>query len=100
MSGWLGGPKTLDRKPLRRTPRRERTQAGLQAVSARGRKGLRRRTIDDKKRAIAVELYRKREHTVGEFGRAGQFRRLLPDSSPVETRRPRKNDGGYVGIGG
>ena len=43
---------------------RERTQAGLQAARARGRKGGRRKRLDRDQRAHAVELYRSRQHTV------------------------------------
>ena len=40
---------------------RERTRAGLEAARARGRKGG-RPELDDKKRAMAVELYRGKKH--------------------------------------
>ena len=43
---------------------RERTQAGLQAARARGRKGGRRKRLDRDQRAHTVELYRSRQHTV------------------------------------
>ena len=43
---------------------RERTQAGLQAARARGRKGGRRKRLDRDQRAHAVDLYRSRKHTV------------------------------------
>ena len=43
---------------------RERTQAGLQAARARGRKGGRRKRLDRDQRVHAVELYRSRKHTV------------------------------------
>jgi DNA invertase Pin-like site-specific DNA recombinase len=46
---------------------RERTRAGLEAARARGRKGGRRHKLDARKRALAVELYRGRKHTVGEI---------------------------------
>ena len=46
---------------------RERTQAGLQAARARGRKGGRRKRLDVRQRAHAVELYRSRRHTVKEI---------------------------------
>lgn len=48
---------------------RERTQAGLNAARARGRKGGRKKALDRKKRAHAVALYRAREHTVPEICR-------------------------------
>ena len=46
---------------------RERTQAGLSAARARGRKGGRRKILDVKQRAHAVDLYRSRQHTVPEI---------------------------------
>lgn len=46
---------------------RERTHAGLTAARARGRKGGRKKALDPRKRAHAVELYRAREHTVPEI---------------------------------
>lgn len=46
---------------------RERTQAGLSAARARGRKGGRRKRLDVKRRAHAVELYKARKHTAKEI---------------------------------
>ena len=46
---------------------RERTRAGLKAASARGRKGGRRHKLDDRKRALAVDLYRQKKHTIVEI---------------------------------
>ena len=46
---------------------RERTNAGLSAARARGRRGGRPKRLDAKKRAHAVELYRSRKHTVKEI---------------------------------
>ena len=46
---------------------RERTQAGLEAARARGRQGGRRKRLDVKQCAHAVELYRSRRHTVKEI---------------------------------
>ena len=46
---------------------RERTQAGLAAARARGRKGGRPHALDDKGRAMAVKLYNSREHSVAEI---------------------------------
>jgi DNA invertase Pin-like site-specific DNA recombinase len=43
---------------------RERTQAGLQAARARGRKGGRPKSLDADKRALAVQLYEDKNHTV------------------------------------
>ena len=46
---------------------RERTQAGLAAARARGRKGGRPFALDHKKREMAVKLYNSREHSVEEI---------------------------------
>ena len=46
---------------------RERTRAGLEAARARGRRGGRRHKLDARKRALAVELYRGKKHTVDEI---------------------------------
>jgi DNA invertase Pin-like site-specific DNA recombinase len=46
---------------------RERTKAGLEAARARGRKGGRRHKLDARKRALALELYRGKRHTVMEI---------------------------------
>ena len=46
---------------------RERTQAGLAAARARGRKGGRPLALDEKKREVIVKLYNDREHTVKEI---------------------------------
>ena len=43
---------------------RERTNAGLSAARARGRKGGRPKTLDEKKRKLAVQLYRDRKHPI------------------------------------
>ena len=45
---------------------RERTHAGLSAARARGRKGGRRKVLDAKQRAHAVELYKARDLTAKE----------------------------------
>lgn len=46
---------------------RERTTAGLDAARARGRKGGRRKKLDERKRQLAVDLYRQKQHTVIEI---------------------------------
>jgi len=46
---------------------RERTQAGLSAARARGRKGGRPKRLDAKKRKLAVEMYRERKHSIEEI---------------------------------
>ena len=46
---------------------RERTYAGLAAARARCRKGGRRKKPGDKQRAVAVDLYRQKKHTIDEI---------------------------------
>lgn len=46
---------------------RERTKAGLAAARARGRLGGRRKSLSERERAIAVSLYRQKEHSVAEL---------------------------------
>lgn len=46
---------------------RDRTHAGLEAARARGRKGGRRKKLDEKKRRLAVDLYRQKQHTLAEI---------------------------------
>jgi DNA invertase Pin-like site-specific DNA recombinase len=48
---------------------RERTQAGLQAARARGHKGGRPKALDVEKRALAVQLYAEKAHTVDQICR-------------------------------
>ena len=43
---------------------RERTQAGLQAARARGRKGGRPKALDADMQALTVQLYEEKKHTV------------------------------------
>ncbi len=45
---------------------RERTQAGLNAARARGRRGGRPKTLNPEKRVLAIELYERKEHTVNQ----------------------------------
>jgi DNA invertase Pin-like site-specific DNA recombinase len=49
---------------------RDRTQAGLAAARARGRTGGRRKKLGDKQRAVAVDLYRQKKHTIDEICKA------------------------------
>jgi DNA invertase Pin-like site-specific DNA recombinase len=49
---------------------RERTYAGLAAARARGRKGGRRIKLGEKQRAVAVDLYRQKKHSIDEICRA------------------------------
>ncbi|RZN52418.1 recombinase family protein [Escherichia sp. E13S3] len=46
---------------------RERTQAGLQAARARGRKGGRPKVLNKDKQALAVRLYDEKKHTVAQI---------------------------------
>ncbi len=46
---------------------RERTQAGLQAARARGRKGGRPNSLNKDKQALAVKLYDEKRHTVNQI---------------------------------
>ncbi|SUG18738.1 helix-turn-helix, Fis-type [Salmonella enterica subsp. arizonae] len=46
---------------------RERTQVGLQAARARGRKGGRPKVLNKDKQALAVQLYDERKHTVAQI---------------------------------
>lgn len=46
---------------------RERTQAGLLAARARGRKGGRPKSLSKDKQALAVKLYDEKVHTVGQI---------------------------------
>lgn len=46
---------------------RERTQAGLTAARARGRRGGRPKALDESRRALAVQLYQERRRTVKEI---------------------------------
>lgn len=48
---------------------RERTQVGLSAARARGRKGGRQKRLDPAKQALALCLYQERKHTVLEICR-------------------------------
>jgi DNA invertase Pin-like site-specific DNA recombinase len=48
---------------------RDRTKAGLEAARARGRKGGRPKRLNTKQRALAVDLYHQRKHTVEEICR-------------------------------
>jgi len=46
---------------------RERTQAGLQAARARGRKGGRPKSLNKDQQALAVKLYDEKKHTVDQI---------------------------------
>ncbi len=45
----------------------ERTQAGLSAARTRGRRGGRRKALDNEKRGVAVKLYNEKKMTVGKI---------------------------------
>ncbi len=49
---------------------RERTYAGVAAARARGKKGGRRKKLGDKQRAVAVNVYRQKKHTIDEICKA------------------------------
>jgi DNA invertase Pin-like site-specific DNA recombinase len=49
---------------------RDRTHAGLAAARARGRTGGRRKKLGEKQRAVAVDLYRQKNHTIDEICKA------------------------------
>jgi DNA invertase Pin-like site-specific DNA recombinase len=55
---------------IERNQIRERTYAGLAGARARGRKGGRPKKLGDKQRAVAVNLYRQKKHTIDEIGAA------------------------------
>jgi DNA invertase Pin-like site-specific DNA recombinase len=63
---------------------RERTQAGLQAARARGRRGGRPAVMTDSKLTVARQMYESREHTVAAIAatlgvsRATVYRSLTP----------------------
>lgn len=46
---------------------KERTQAGLQAVRARGRKGGRPKSLNQDKQALSVKLYDEKKHTIAQI---------------------------------
>ena len=46
---------------------RERTQAGLVAARARGRKGGRPKVLNQDKQALAIKLYNEKKHTVAQI---------------------------------
>ena len=47
----------------------ERTKAGLEAARARGRKGGRPKRLNAQQRALAIDLYAQRKHTIEEICR-------------------------------
>jgi DNA invertase Pin-like site-specific DNA recombinase len=67
---------------------RERTKAGLEAARARGRKGGRRHKLDAGKRALLLDLYRGKKHTVDEI------RRLVGGISRTTLYKMVREEGG------
>ena len=69
---------------------RERTMAGLEAARVRGKKGGRKRVMDERKVALAARLMRDRDVPVSEVceavgvSRATLYRYLNPDGAPRE----------------
>ncbi len=67
---------------------RERTMAGLEAARARGRKGGRKRAMDERKIVLASKLMRDRDTKIGEVceavgvSKATIYRYLKPDGTP------------------
>jgi DNA invertase Pin-like site-specific DNA recombinase len=57
---------------------RERTYARLAAARARDRKGGRRKRLGEKQRAVAVDLYRPKKHTIDEICKAVAMSRPTP----------------------
>ena len=76
---------------LLRSFARRRTMAGLEAARARGKKGGRKRVMDDKKISLAARLMKDRAtmpisevcRVVG-VSRATLYRYLKPDGTPRE----------------
>ena len=64
---------------------RERTQAGLNAARARGRKGGRPKMLEPAKRQLAVKLYNEK-HTIRE-SRAARARAARPRAQAQEAGR-------------
>jgi DNA invertase Pin-like site-specific DNA recombinase len=54
---------------------RERTQAGLNAARARGRKGGRPKVLDPTSRQLAMQLYHQKEYSIGEICKTMQISR-------------------------
>jgi DNA invertase Pin-like site-specific DNA recombinase len=69
---------------------RERTMAGLEAARARGRKGGRKRAMNERKIALAARLMQDRDVPISEVygavgvSRATLYRYLRPDGTPRE----------------
>ena len=66
---------------------RDRTHAGLEAARARGRKGGRRKKLNDKQRALVVELYRRKKDPIDEI------RKMFGISRPTLYKYVRESGG-------
>jgi DNA invertase Pin-like site-specific DNA recombinase len=70
---------------------RERTVAGLKAARARGKKGGRKRVMDERKIALAARLMKDRNVPISEvceavgISRATLYRYFNPDGTPREN---------------
>jgi DNA invertase Pin-like site-specific DNA recombinase len=76
---------------------RERTQAGLQAARARGRKGGRPKALDADKRALTIQLYDEKKHTVE------QICQMMGISKPtlykyIDANRSHRASNPYVSV--
>ena len=72
---------------------RERTQAGLSAARARGRKGGRKKRLNPAKQALALCLYHERNHTVLEICRLMGIGRSTLYNYLTEAERDAKRGG-------
>src|SRR3954451_2059486 len=79
---------------------RERTQAGLQAARARGRKGGRPRSLDETKMAQARSLHKNPANTIADIcatlgiSRATFYRHLPPRAETFQADGPRQGSAG------
>jgi DNA invertase Pin-like site-specific DNA recombinase len=66
---------------------RERTRAGLDAARARGKRGGRRRKLDEKKRAQALTLHTDKSNTIDDICRTPRVGRGTLDRYVAEEQR-------------
>ena len=82
----------------------ERTQAGLQAARARGRRGGRPRALDEKRLALARSLHKNPGHKVGDIcrtlgiSRATFYRHLVPPDEQAGVVGPHEETPGAAGM--
>jgi DNA invertase Pin-like site-specific DNA recombinase len=82
---------------------RERTQAGLQAARARGRRGGRPRALDEKRLALARSLHKDPSHKVADIcrtlgiSRATFYRHLISPDEPAGVAGRREESPGVAG---